>query len=233
MTNDQKLVTRPNLSSANVATADSSPLSLPLTVADTGCTSHFFTPNARLINVRPVIQSLPVTTPNGAIIYSSDVGELDLSNLPPAARIAHVFPDIASDSLLSIGQLCDTGCTAFFTKDTVTIKFDGDTVLTGAHSPMTRLWHTPIPPSTQHHLATGYANAAKLSATPAGLVSYAHASLGSPVISTLSTALDNHYVSGFPGLTPKSLRKYPPQSLATAKGHLDQTRKTSAPLRHL
>ena len=142
MTNDKQLVPRINQSSssANVAMTGSSPISLPLTVADTGCTSHFFTPNARLINVRPVIQSLPVTTPNGAIINSSDVGELDLSNLPPAARIAHVFPDIASDSLLSISQLCDTGCTAFFTKDTAAIEFDGDTVLTGARSPMTRLW---------------------------------------------------------------------------------------------
>ena len=80
--------------------------------------------------MRPAIQSLPVTIPNGAIVYSSHVGELDLSNLPPAARIAHVFPDLASDSLLSIGQLCDAGCTAFFTKDAVTIEFDSYTVLT-------------------------------------------------------------------------------------------------------
>ena len=41
-----------------------SPISLPLTITDTSCTSHFFTPNARLINVRPAIQSLSVTMPN-------------------------------------------------------------------------------------------------------------------------------------------------------------------------
>jgi hypothetical protein len=140
MTNDQKLVTRPNLSSANVATTGSSPISIPLTVADAGYTSHCLTPNARLINVRPAIQSLPVTMPNGAIIYSSHVGKLDLPTLPPAAHIAHVFPDLASDSLpLSIGQLCDAGSTAFFTKDAVKIEFEGDTVLTGSCSPMTRL----------------------------------------------------------------------------------------------
>ena len=137
-----------------------SPISLPLTITDTSCTSHFFTPNARLINVRPAIQSLPVTMPNGAIIYPSHVGELDLPNL--AACIAHVFPDLASDSLLSIGQLCNAGCTAFFTKDAVKIEFDSDTLLTGSRSPMTRLWHTPIPPSTQHHVATGYTSAAKI-----------------------------------------------------------------------
>ena len=32
------------------------------------------------------------------------------------------------------------------------------------------------------------------------------------------------YVKRFPGLTVKNLKKYPPQSVATAKGHLDQTR---------
>ena len=137
MTNNIPLAARPNISSANVATTCSSPISLPLTVEDTGYTSHFFTPNARLINVHLVIQSLPVTMPNGAIIYSSHVDELDLPNLPLAARIAHVFPDLASNSLLSIGQLCDAGCTAPFTKDTVKIEFDSDTVLMGSRSPMT------------------------------------------------------------------------------------------------
>ena len=36
------------------------------------------------MNMRPAIQSLPVTMPKGAIIYSSHVGELDLPTLPPA-----------------------------------------------------------------------------------------------------------------------------------------------------
>ena len=58
MTNDKQLVPRINQSSssANVAMTGSSPISISLTVADTDCTSHFFTPNARLINVRPAIQ---------------------------------------------------------------------------------------------------------------------------------------------------------------------------------
>jgi hypothetical protein len=61
-------------------------------------------------------------------------------------------------------------------------------------------------------------------ATPAELVAFAHAALGSPALSTLSTTLEQNYDSGFPGLTAKSLRKYPPQSIAMANGHLDQTR---------
>ena len=103
MTNDQKLVTRPNLSSANVATTGSSPIAIPLTVADTGCTSHFllYPPQRTTHQHAPChFQSIPVTVPNGAIMYSSHFGELDLPTLPPVACIAHVFPDLAPDSLL-------------------------------------------------------------------------------------------------------------------------------------
>ena len=135
----KKLAPRINQSSsANVAMTGSSPISISLTVADTDCTSHFFTPNARLINVRPAIQISQSPCPTEPSLYQP-CRRARSANLPPAARIAHVFPDLASNSLLSIGQLCDAGCTTFFTKGAITIEFDGDTVLTGSRSPMTRL----------------------------------------------------------------------------------------------
>ena len=145
--------------------------------------------------------------------------------MPKSALTAHVFPDLATDSLLSIGQICDAGCTATFTKSDFRVECNGALLLHGERSPETRLWITSIPSTAPHETATAYANAAKLSATPAELVAFAHATLCSPVLSTLCAALDKGYISGFPGLTSKTLRKYPPQSVAMAKGHLDQTRK--------
>ncbi len=56
-------------------------------------------------------------------------------------------------------------------------------------------------------------------------VAFAHAALFSPAISTLKKALDRGYLPPFPGLTSKSFKKYPPHSMATAKGHLDAIRK--------
>jgi hypothetical protein len=153
------------------------------------------------------------------------VGDLDLPTLPPAARIVHIFPELGDDSLLSIGQLCDAGCEAHFSKSTATITYNDQVVLTGARTTTQGLWRTAIPPN-----GTGLphkANAATHSATPAELVAFAHATLGSPALSTLCTALDNNYITGFPGLTSKLVRKYPPRSIAMAKGHLDQTRKNT------
>jgi hypothetical protein len=68
------------------------------------------------------------------------------------------------------------------------------------------------------------ANGAIGSDMPAELVTFAHATLFSPALSTLQKALDKGYISNFPGLTTSSLRKYPPRSIPMVKGHLKQTR---------
>jgi hypothetical protein len=57
------------------------------------------------------------------------------------------------------------------------------------------------------------------------LVAFAHATLFSPSLSTLEKALNNGYLTNFPGLNAQSLRKFPPASAPKAKGHLDQTPK--------
>ena len=108
-------------------------------------------------------------------------------------------------------------------KDAVTITLLDSTVMKGFRSPTTRLWNLQLP--TPVAPLSGSALAAQHSATPAELVAFAHASLFSPALSTLSTALTNGYVKDFPGLTAKLLRKHPPRSVAMVKGHLDQSRK--------
>jgi hypothetical protein len=55
-------------------------------------------------------------------------------------------------------------------------------------------------------------------------VAFSHSTIGSPALFTLQAALDNNYVTGFPGLASKSLRQHPSQSKATSKGHIDQIR---------
>ena len=76
-----------------------------------------------------------------------------------------------------------------------------------------------------HPQNQAYAAAIGNSATPADLVAFAHASLFSPSVSTLETALRKGFLPPFPGLTLKSLQKYPPKSEATTMGHLDNIRK--------
>jgi hypothetical protein len=55
-----------------------------------------------------------------------------------------------------------------------------------------------------HHSFTAIA-----ATTPANLVAFAHATLFSPVLSTLKVALERGYLPGFHGLTAKTVTKYP------------------------
>ena len=63
-----------------------------------------------------------VRNPNGEIMTSTHEAELNLPCLPKKARHVHVLPDIQSDPLLSIGQLCDNDCTVQFDAKQVTIQ---------------------------------------------------------------------------------------------------------------
>ena len=62
----------------------------------------------------------------------------------------------------------------------------------------------------------------------ADFVAYAHASFNSPPNSTFAHALQSGYLRSHPHLNDAMFQKNMPQSAATAKGHLDQSRKKSA-----
>jgi len=120
--------------------------------------------------------------------------------------------------LLSIGQLCDAGCNATFTATTITISHNNVIVLQGHHTPAPKLWELDV-----RQLLTLHANTTIGSATATDLVTFAHAALFSLALSTLEAALWQGHVPELAGLTLQSLRKHPPISEATIKGHLDQT----------
>jgi hypothetical protein len=67
----------------------------------------------------------------------------------------------------------------------------------------------------------------------ARFVSYLHRCFGSPSLSTFLRALSRGYIHGIPQLTHTLVRKFPPLSLATAFGHLDQLRQGVASSRKI
>jgi hypothetical protein len=153
-------------------------------------------------------------------MQSTHIVDLHLPDLPPAARTAHLFPALGDTSLISIGQLCDAGCTAVFTATEVHIHLHNKVIIQGTRSlASNRLWTLDLPDSTTDSALAAYPH----SACPADLVAFAHASLFSPVTSTLMQALKKNFIT-IPGLNSKTLAKYPPVSVATHKGHLDQSR---------
>ena len=164
-------------------------------------------------------------------MYATHQADLDLPSLPIEARAIKLVPDMSAGTLISVGQLCDAGCTAFFTKTGVSIYHDGQEVLTGSRQGPNHLWNlhipaSPTPPPDSPMAAANAVRPAFLPATTsaADIVAFMHGSLGSPVVSTLRKAVDLGYLHGFPGLTPRTIRNHPPFSVATVKGHQDATR---------
>jgi hypothetical protein len=82
---------------------------------------------------------------------SSHTADLDISELNAAASKAHVFPGMANQSLLSVGQLCDEGYIFTFKPDTVTIcNSESSKLLSGPRDVTTSLWGINLMETNKH-----------------------------------------------------------------------------------
>ena len=208
-----------------------------MAIADSGTTGHFLQINSDCIEKRKVTSGLEVKLPDGATIKSTHTAILDIPQLPMRARRAHLFPDI-KHALLSISMLCDEGYMAIFDKIRVYIIKDGIVLLSGIRDPRTNLYMVNITPDNnqvqpeldiKHMQNLGgiekFANNAYEIKVQKDLIFYYHKCCFSPVASTWRVAIENGNFNTWPGLTSKAVQKYFPDSIATAKGHMKQTRK--------
>ena len=161
---------------------------------------------------------------------STHMSRLPVGNnsLPPEALQAHIVPGIKPNSLISIGQLCDSGCIATLNAETADISFEGNTILTGIRNPTSGLWQTDLqpqsPPISSLTKPVYSCNALHPASTIATRMAWLHACAFSPAKSTFLKAIKAGHFTTWPELTEKLVRKHLPESRATHKGHLDQTR---------
>jgi hypothetical protein len=202
---------------------------------NSGATTHAFTKENTGINNDMVHINLPFSnitkTPNGVKVMYPDGNTaqatheavLNLPILPIAARKVHLFESLASGALISLGKLCDSGCTAYFNATKVYIFFKGKIIMQGARSNATNnLWKVN---GTKVEQPTMSLNAVIDKPTIAERIKFYHASLFSPTLDTLAKAVSAGYLTTFPTFTVKQLRKFPPRSEATVKGHMRAQRK--------
>ena len=84
-------------------------------MADAGCTSTIVIPGTPIKNVRPTKNPITLVDAKGGKLVTTHEGEIDIPGLPLEARRAHVCPDLAHTSLVSIKQLADVGCKKIMT----------------------------------------------------------------------------------------------------------------------
>ena len=102
-------------------------------ILDSGATSHFLVTDASATGISVATNPVTVTIPDGSKLTSTHKRELDLPQLPKAARSGHVIPGILAYSLMSVVTLCNSGCKIVFEAwgIGVTVTYSGTIVLEG------------------------------------------------------------------------------------------------------
>jgi hypothetical protein len=191
---------------------------------DSGCTGHFLLVTAPCLNKVISRNSLTVRLPNGATMESSHTADLDIPELNAAASKAHVFPEMAHHSLLSVGQLCDEGYIVTFRRDTVTIC-NSDTVklFSGPRDDTTGIWCINLK-QTNKHIPDPVANNVYELRNTGALVHYLQKALFSPTKSAMLHAVKDGHLITWPGLTEDAIKNHLKLTPATAMGHMNQRR---------
>jgi hypothetical protein len=114
---------------------------------DSGCTAHFLLANAKCSNKKSTTTSLAVRLPNGDTVKSTHTATLNMPSLPHVSIQAHILPGLSQHSLLSVGQMCDSGCSVTFTALKVTVTNGESTILTGLRDKESILWRVPLQPA--------------------------------------------------------------------------------------
>ena len=199
-------------------------------IADTGASYHYAGVNSS-INISPTSNGIKVLLPNGHTMVSTYTKQLDIPSLPTSACTQHLFPEMKTTGLLSIGKLCDHDCTAMFTRRQLIVRNKhGDIILIGQRDPhlTNGMWIFDVKDHRPQRNMLHTCNAVILAeTTKKDLAQFHHASLGFPVKSTLLKAIDSGFLSSFPGLDKNLIKRHLPKSVTTHAGTWTKNEKTS------
>ena len=142
---------------------------------------------------------IEVRQPDGTTFKSVSKGEIKINpKLPKQARVAHGFKDLKTN-LISMGQLCDQGCTAMFDKEKCIIKHNNNQVIKGIRNHNNGLWYIPLTGTKEVHTFEGEREKADRDKRICNnihrinklqdVLEYVYASLFSPTKSTLLKAI--------------------------------------------
>ena len=173
-----------------------------------------------------------VPNPSGGVSQSTYSAVLDVLNVSDDTKSSHILSTLASGSLYSIGELCDDGCLALFSKTDCWVFKEGKLVIWGKRTKVKGLWHAvkehtlnKLPQPLQASLATYAVNNLCPELGIKARVHFLHAALFCPPISTFCQALDYGSLASFSGgITSQQVRKHLFFSEVTHMGHLDQER---------
>lgn len=141
--------------------------------------------------------------PDSTTIQSTETGQLPIPGLSHKATSAHVFKDLQSSSLLSIGKMCDDGCLVMFDKEYMRVFQNNKEILRGVCNYTDGLWDVNISKNQPKHKMNVII---KKDTTTKELVQYFQGCCFSPMKSTFLKAVEKGNFITWPGLTPQAVK---------------------------
>ena len=124
-----------------------------MAIADTGCTSHYMGYSTTYRDQTPAgYNNINVEIPDMNVMQSTHIAKLPLQNISEAARKCHLFKEMKSKTLISIGQLCDDGMTALFTKESLKISKDNKCIIEGNRDKKNGMWYIDLKQHKKIHV---------------------------------------------------------------------------------
>lgn len=188
--------------SAN-AVAPTNTTTITYAKADSGASAHFLKPRdtAFLTNLHASTYKKEAILPNGEKITASHQGLLPFEGLNQQAKEATIYPGLTNESLLSIGQFCDDNCMGLFTKTAVYIIKNNKILLHGYRNKKDGLWDIALPMQSHFKPCTRKCNyVITRDRSKSDLAQYLHATVFSPPLSTLKTAIAKGNFISWPGI---------------------------------
>ena len=210
---------------------------------DSGADGNYISERDRQAAGLPILRASTkkVGVANGGKSKATYVTQLPFQHLSAKANEADTFKDFTS-SLMSVGKIADDGAISVFTKDGVTVYKEEDVLITCKGEPIligVRDMHgryriplvqqqgqwQPRRPTKRQRKFLRQANSVYDLPSTEQAIKWMHAVCGYPVKSTWLKAVKAGNYVGWPMLTENNVKKYYPETIETAKGHLNQTRK--------
>jgi hypothetical protein len=166
-------------------------------------------------SISPHHPSIRFALPNSAIISSIATAQLSLHPTLPNLQV-YIFNDQDLDrTLIALADLCNTGCTASFTKTGISIIYNNQEILHAEKDSTSKLWPIQLMPNNNNNCTTTAdpfnnnhidehqhsLHVAIHHELNADYVQFVHGCFFSPAISTFLHAVSNNWLSNFPRIT--------------------------------
>ena len=163
---------------------------------DSGATCHYFKEEHKYILTHlKQLQNGPVAQlPDNSFVKATHEGILNIHpGLSDEVKKVLIYPQVTNKSLLSVSQLTNDYCKVFFDDTKAIIMKANKLILTGTKNPNDNLYDISLPSQRTNKINF----IMRKDKTKTDLTKFYHATLFSPLISTLNKAI--RYSNFYPG----------------------------------